>query len=345
MLELVKPRVRCLEQLERFGKFVVEPLERGYGTTLGNSLRRVLLSSLEGAAVSSVKIEGIQHEFTTLKGVADDCTEIVLNLKELAISFTEGSLDEPCSGRIEAKGEGEVTGADVQLPPGLQVVNPELHIATLTTKSASLNIELFIEKGKGYSPADKRDRTNLPIGQIPIDAIYAPIRRINYFVEPTRVGYKSDYDRLTLEIWTDGTLEPNRALTEAAKVLNGYLHLFFDFIEREEEEKKNEQAQILKKDKVLEYRTDDLDFSVRTYNCLRKAHVETLGELVQYSEADLLGIRNFGRKSLNEVLEKLASFGLKMKEGKEESVELDDELDENFNLDNEEEEADDPLNA
>lgn len=337
MLELVKAKVRCQEQLERYGKFIVEPLERGYGTTLGNSLRRVLLSSLDGAAVSSVKIEGIQHEFTTLKGVTEDCTEIILNLKELAISMTEGSLDEQKIGRIEARGEGEVTGADVQLPAGLEVVTPELHIATLTTKSANLTMELFIEKGKGYVPAEKRDRSNFQVGQIPLDAIFSPIRRVNYFVEPTRVGHKSDYDRLIMEIWTDGSIEPNRALTEAAKVLGSFLHLFFDFIEREEEEKKSEQDQVFKRDRVLEYRTDDLDFSVRTYNCLRKARIETLGELIKNSEVELLNIRNFGRKSLNEVLEKLASFGLKLKESRGDGEDLDEEIDDSFGLEQDEE--------
>lgn len=330
MPELLKPKVRCLEQRERYGKFVVEPLERGYGTTLGNALRRVLLASLEGAAISSVKIEGIQHEFTTLKGVVEDCTEIILNFKELAIAFMNGTLDEPKTGRIEAKGEGEVTGADVQLPPGLHVVNHELHIATLTSRTASLHIELIVEKGKGYAPAEKRDRASLPIGQIPIDAMFAPIRRVNYFVEPTRVGYKSDFDRLTMEMWTNGTIEPNRALTEAARILDEHLHLFFDFIQREEDERKGEQSQVLRKDRVLDYRTDDLDFSVRTANCLRRGRIETLRDLIQHTEEDLLKIRNFGRKSLNEVLEKLSTFGLKLKESKPETEEPDDDLDADF---------------
>jgi len=335
-----------LDQLEHYGKFVVEPLERGYGTTLGNSLRRVLLSSIEGAAVTSVKIEGVQHEFSTIKGVAEDCTEIILNIKDLAISVSDGALDEPTVGRIEVKGQGEVTGADVQLPQGLEVVTPETHIATLTTKSASFKMELCIEKGKGYFPVDKRDRSNLPVGQIPVDAIYTPVRRVNYFVEPTRVGHKSDYDRLTMEIWTSGAIEPNRSLTEAALILSRCLDLFLDFIEREEEEKQSEEARAMRRDKVLEYRTDDLDFSVRTYNCLRKARVETLGALIQYTEPELLVIRNFGRKSLTEVLEKLATFGLRLREDKDGLAAMEeDEASEDFSLDHEDDEVDEFLDA
>jgi len=346
MLELVKPKVRCLEHREDYGKFVVEPLERGFGVTIGNSLRRVLLSSIEGAAVTSVKIDGIPHEFTTIKGVAEDCTEIILNLKELAIAMMPGALDQPAIGRIAVKGEGEVTGADVQLPPGLEVVSPETHIATLTAKNASLNMELRIEKGKGYVPADKRDRANLPIGQIPVDAIFTPIRRVNYFVEPTRVGHKSDYDRLTMEIWTNGAISPSRAVCEAARILNRHLDLFLDFIEKEEEERLSAEALARRRNKLLECRMDDLDFSVRTYNCLRKAHIETLGQLVQYTEQELLGIRNFGRKSLNEVMEKLASYGLKLREAKEEAPPPEEEEGEDdFTLENEENEVDDFLDA
>lgn len=327
LVESVEPRIRQLESSERFGKFLVEPLEKGYGVTLGNSLRRVLLSSISGAALTTVKFEGVLHEFTTIQGVVEDCTEILLNLKELAIRVvpdaeSTGDPETTWVARVNAQGKGDVTGADIELPPQLEMCSPEVHVATLSNARAKLNLELTVETGEGYVPAQRRDRDELPIGVVPIDAIYTPIRRVNYIVEPTRLGQKTDYDRLVLDLWTNGTIEPAKAISDAAKILTDRLRLFFDFTEREEQERLLEEEEARQQDRVLEYRVEDMDFSVRTYNCLRKENVESLGELIQRSETDLMEIRNFGKKSLNEVKDKLASLHLRLKEAPQEPEEF-----------------------
>jgi len=356
-LEPMEPKIRQLEDQERFGKFLVEPLEKGYGVTLGNSLRRVLLSSIPGAALTTVKFDGALHEFSTLPGVMEDVTEIMLNLKELAVrvvpqaeepaeekepdadATAEGGDANQWTARIHAQGKGEVTGADVEVPPALEICSPEVHIATLTADDAKLDVEMIVETGVGYVPAQRRDRSELPIGTIPIDAIYTPIRRVNYVVEPTRLGQKTDYDRLVLEIWTNGTIAPAQALSEAAKILTDQLRLFFDFSEREKEEREKEQEEARRADQVLEFQVKDMDFSVRTFNCLRKENIETLGQLIQYTEEQLLDIRNFGKKSLTEVIDKLDQYGLKLKESpqeKDEFTELhEDEFDVDLELDDE----------
>ncbi len=312
MLEMVIPRIRCVRQEENYGKYVVEPMERGYGTTVGNALRRVLLSSMHGVAVTAVKIEGALHEFATLPGVVEDCTELILNLKNVAIRSQNGVLDTGRTGRITVKGEGEVTGADIQLPALLEVVTPDAHIATLSTKHAQLSVELTLESGVGYVAADRRARQAKPIGTIPIDAIFSPIRRVNYFVEPTRIRQKSDYDRLVVEVWTNGAMDPQQAISEAAKLLSQHLSLFFDFADKAEPEGVGTEMMVRERDKVLAYRIDDLDFSVRTYNCLKRDGKEILGDLIKITEVDLMRIRNFGRKSLTEVVERLGQYGLKL---------------------------------
>jgi DNA-directed RNA polymerase subunit alpha len=340
MLTILRPRIRLVLQQDRYAKFSVEPLEKGYGHTLGNALRRVLLSSIEGTAITSIQIDGVLHEFSTIPGVIEDTTEIILNLKELAIRSVNGTLESARTARIEAHGEGEVTGADIVLPPMLEVVNKEQRIATLSAKSAVLNVTLNVESGKGYQPANRQDKMHKPIGTIPIDAVFTPVRRVNYFVEPTRVGQKTDYDRLVLEIWTNGTILPADAVSQAAKILDTYLQLFFDFAEREEQERQREEVEITQKDRVLDYRIDDLDFSVRTYNCLKRESIETLEDLVRRTEHDLMNIRNFGKKSLTEVKEKLMALGLLLREPPmDEEYEEDEE--EGFpQLDSEDEDED-----
>lgn len=342
-LEPLEPKIRQLEDEDRFGKFLVEPLEKGYGVTLGNSLRRVLLTSIPGAALTTVRFDGALHEFSTLPGVVEDITEIMLNLKELAVRVVPpgeaGSTgDDPDSelnewtARIQAQGKGEVTGADVETPPALEICSPEVHLATLTADDAKLDVELTIETGIGYVPAQRRDRSELPLGTIPIDAIYTPIRRVNYVVEPTRLGQKTDYDRLVIEIWTNGTIAPAHALSQAAKILTDHLRLFFDFSERQEEERREYEQEKRDKDKVLEKTIEDLEFSVRTFNCLRKEKIETLGQLTEYTQEQLLDIRNFGKKSLTEVIDKLAEYGLSLKESPKETDEFSELHEDEFAL-------------
>jgi len=314
--DFVEAKIRQLERGDRFGKFLIEPLEKGYGVTLGNSLRRVLLSSIQGAAIATVKIEGVLHEFSTIPGMVEDVTELILNLKELSIRVNSGgdlAADQSWTLRLSAQGKGEVTGADIELPPDLEMCSPEVHLATLTQVKAKLELELTVERGIGFVPAQRRDRGELPIGCIPIDAIYTPIRRINYVVEPTRLGQKTDYDRLVFEVWTNGTVEPAKAISDGAKILTDQLKLFFDFTEREEQERQFEEEEARQQDRVLEYKVEDMDFSVRTYNCLRKENIDSLGQLILLSEDELMKIRNFGRKSLNEVIDKLGKFNLHLK--------------------------------
>ena len=302
-----------------FGKFVVEPLERGYGTTLGSALRRVLLSSIPGAALKTVRIEGVLHEFSTIPGVVEDTTDLLLNMKEIAFSITPGTedraADEPREVTLYRKGLGEVTAADIELPPDIEIANPDHHIATLTSDSSLLDMKMEVQLGTGFLPAEQQDRTRMPIGTIPIDSIFTPVRHVTYRVDPTRVGSATDLDRLTLEVRTNGTISPHEAISDAAKILDRYLILFFDFGEAEEHGIFSDHLGALVPG--AERRIKDLGFSVRTFNCLRKVGISTVGELVAHSESELIAIKNFGRKSLNEVKDKLSEMGLSLRESGE----------------------------
>jgi len=305
----VQPRIKVLQQSERYGKFAVEPLDKGYGHTLGASLRRVLLTSIEGVAVTAVQVQGVQHEFSTMPGVAEDMMEVVLNLKEIAIKSLNGRLEGPVTARIDKQGEGRITGADVQLPPGLQIVSPEKPIATLSRADARFDAVLTIESGKGYVPSGMQERSKT-IGTLPIDAIYSPVARVNYFVEPTRVGQQTELDRLVIEITTNGALQPGAALGQAARVMTEYLHLFFEVGGQTEVAFDGADSQ---DGRARDVKIDDLDFSVRTYNCLKRQGIETLDELRNYTPEELMNIRNFGSKSYDEVVEKLQEYGFEMR--------------------------------
>lgn len=311
MIEIEKPNIEITELSEdgSYGKFVVEPLERGFGTTMGNSLRRVLLSSLPGTAVSSIKVDGALHEFTTLTGVKEDLVEIVLNLKGLNLQM-EG--DEPKTLVINAQGEGVVKSGDIIADADVEIKNPDHHIATLN-EDAKLYMEINIEKGRGYVPAERNKKPGQPIGIIPVDSIFSPIRRVNYNVENTRVGQVTDFDKLTLEVWTNGTIRADEATSLAAKIMSEHLSLFVDLtahlneleimVEKEEDEK----------EKVLEMTIEELDLSVRSYNCLKRAGINTVQELIQRTEEDMMKVRNLGKKSLEEVNNKLAALNLSLK--------------------------------
>jgi DNA-directed RNA polymerase subunit alpha len=313
LVDSLNPKVERIDDGSdpRYGKFVIEPLERGYGATIGSSLRRVLLSSIQGAAVTNVRIEGVLHEFSTIPGVVEDTTELLLNVKELALRIADGEVgpgDEPYRLRIERKGRGELTAADIETPPEVEVVNRDLHLATLDSPDASLAMELEVERGTGYVPAGEREGHGAAIGTIPVDAVFGPVRKVGFRVEPTRVGHLTDFDRLILEVTTNGTISPADAISEAAKILDRYLILFFDFAEQEQERAVEELDAA--RQRTLEMSVESLDFSVRTSNCLRKEQIRTVGELVARSEDDLMRVRNFGRKSLDEVKEKLATLGM-----------------------------------
>ena len=310
MVEIEKPRIECIENPgdNSYGKYVVEPLERGYGTTLGNSLRRILLSSLPGTAVTSIKIAGVQHEFTTIPGVKEDVTEIVLNVKSIiAKLYSEGVK----TVYIEANGECEVTAGDIKSDGEVEILNPDLHIATLGP-DASLNMELTLSHGRGYVPADKNKTPQTVIGVIPVDSIYTPVRKVNYTVENTRVGDATDYDKLTLEIWTDGTISAKEAVSLAAKILNRQLNHFVELSDEvnatEIMEKKEESG----KDKVLEMTIEELDLSVRAFNCLKRAGVNSVGDLINKSPEEMMKVRNLGKKSLEEVMSKLEALGFNL---------------------------------
>jgi len=309
MLEIEKPKIECVEADDRYGKFVVEPLERGYGITLGNSLRRVLLSSLPGAAITSIKVDGVLHEFSTVPGVVEDVSEIILNLKGLALKINS---DEPQTIRVEAQGEKEVKAGDIIVNPDVEVLNPDMHIATVMDGS-SLNIEMTAEKGRGYIPANKNKKPGQVIGVIPIDSIFTPVHKVNYSVEDTRVGQVTNYDKLTLELWTDGSINPREALSLAAKILTEHLNLFLgltDYIENIGTimvQKKEEE------NKLLEMSIEELDLSVRSYNCLKRAGINSVEDLTKRSEDDMMKVRNLGKKSLEEVRNKLNSLGLDFK--------------------------------
>lgn len=305
-----QPRIRVLQQTENYGKFAVEPLDKGYGHTLGASLRRVLLSSIEGVAITAVQVQGVQHEFSTLPGVVEDMMDIVLNLKGISIKSFNGRLEGPVAARIDKQGEGRITGADVQLPPNLQIMSLEKPIATLSRADARFDAVLTIESGKGYVPSGMQERSKT-IGTIPIDAIYSPISRVNYYVEPTRVGQQTELDRLVIEISTNGALAPGTALAQAAQIMTHYLHLFAE-VEGQAEYMPLEGTGV-DAGRARDIKIDDLDFSNRTYNCLKRQGIESLDELRNYPEEELMNIRNFGSKSLEEVRDKLREYGFELR--------------------------------
>jgi len=313
MIEIEKPKIECVELSDGYGKFVVEPLERGFGTTLGNSLRRVLLSSLPGVAASSVKIDGVLHEFSTIEGVKEDVTEIILNIKELRVKlFSEGSK----KIIVDAYGECEVTAADLIAGSDVEIVNPELHIAQLGA-GARLYMEIIIEHGRGYVSAEKNKRPDMPIGQIAIDSIFTPIRKVNFRVEDTRVGQITDYDMLTLEVWTDFSVKPDEAVSLAAKILAEHLRLFINLTDNVHGVEIMVEKEEDKKEKILEMTIEELDLSVRSYNCLKRAGINTVEELVQRNEEEMMKVRNLGRKSLEEVQLKLSGLGLSLRQNED----------------------------
>ena len=319
MFDFQKPKIEIAEISEdkKYGRFVVEPLERGYGTTLGNSLRRIMLSSLPGVAVSQVKIEGVLHEFSSIPGVKEDVTEIVMNIKELAIR-NNSSSDEPKVAYIEFEGEGVVTAADIQADSDIQILNPDLVIANLNGGADSkLYMELTITKGRGYVSSDKNKSEDVPIGVIAVDSIYTPVERVNLLVENTRVGQVTDYDKLTLDVFTNGTLEPDEAVSLAAKVLSEHLSLFIDLSEAAQTADIMIEKEDNAKEKVLEMNIDELELSVRSYNCLKRAGINTVEELTNRTPEDMMKVRNLGRKSLEEVLAKLKELGLQLNQSEE----------------------------
>ena len=314
MFDFNKPKIQITEMSDdkRYGKFVVEPLERGYGITLGNSLRRIMLSSLPGAAVSQVKIDGVLHEFSSIPGVKEDMTEIIMNLKNMANKNTSDSA-EPKNAYIEFDGEGVVKGADIQADQDIEILNPDQVIATLNGGAGcKFNAELTITKGRGYVSSDKGKTDDMPIGVIAVDAIYTPVERVNMTVENTRVGQVTDFDKLTLDIYTNGTLDADEAVSLAAKVLSEHLSLFIDLSESAKTAEVMIEKEDNEKEKVLEMNIDELELSVRSYNCLKRAGINTVEELCNRTSDDMMKVRNLGRKSLEEVLAKLKELGLQL---------------------------------
>ena len=317
MVEIEKPKIEIVEISEdnRYGKFICEPLERGYGTTFGNSLRRILLSSLQGAAITAIRIDGVLHEFSTIPGVRDDVTNIILNLKSLCLKMY---TDEPKTIRLDVDGAKEVTAADITVDSDIEILNPELHIATLND-DGSLHMEMTVERGRGYVPADKNKKVDHVIGVIPIDSIFSPILRVNYSVADTRVGNVTDYDKLTLEVWTDGSIRPEEALSKAAGILIMHLKLFQNMAGMEEEGETETETFLEPQEndtaKVLEMTIEDLDLSVRSYNCLKRANINTVADLTEKTEDEMIKVRNLGRKSLEEVKKKLQELNLSLSQG------------------------------
>jgi len=313
MIEIEKPRIECVDVTDRYGKLIVEPLERGYGITLGNSLRRILLSSLPGVAVTSVRIEGVLHEFSTIPGVVEDVTDIILNLKGLLCKL---HTDGPKVVRIEAEGEGEVTGEDVKTGPDVEILNPSHHIATLEP-DGRLYMDITLAKGRGYVSAEQNKTENQAIGVIPVDSNFSPVVKVNYTVEDTRVGQRTDYDRLILEVWTNGTIGPKEATSLAAKIMSEHLALFIGLTETTDNVEimveKTEEA----KNRILEMTIEELDLSVRSYNCLKRAGINTVEDLTKRTEEDMMKVRNLGKKSLEEVQQKMAALGLSMRSSRE----------------------------
>ncbi|MCI8700144.1 MAG: DNA-directed RNA polymerase subunit alpha [Clostridia bacterium] len=315
MIEFEKPNIECLEidNTKNYAKFVCEPLERGYGVTIGNSLRRILLSSLTGCAITSVKIEGVLHEFSSIPNVVEDVPEIIVNLKNVRLKFNE---NEEKTLRINFKGEGEVTAADIETDGTVEIMNPELHIATIS-EGGKLNMEMTADMGRGYTPADKNKKPDQDISVLPVDSIYTPVKKVNYQIKNTRVGQMVDYDKLIIEIWTDGSLKAHEALSLAAKVMTSHLNIFIDLSEAT----RNTQVMIEKeesqKEKVLETSIEELELSVRSFNCLKRAGIATVEDLISRSEYDMMKVRNLGKKSLDEVIAKLHSLGLGFAEEEE----------------------------
>ena len=308
MIEFEKPNIKCLEidDEKKYAKFVCEPLERGYGITIGNSLRRILLSSLPGCAIKSVKIDGAQHEFTTIPNVVEDVPEIILNLKMVRIKMDK---NEEKTLRINFEGEGEVKAGDIITDGTVEILNPDLHIATVS-KGGKLNMEMCADMGRGYNTAEKNKTPNQPIGVIAIDSIYSPVKKVNYSVENTRVGQMVDYDKLTIELWTDGSLEPYEALSLAAKVLTEHLKLFVDLSETAKNTQIMIEKEENKKEKILEMPIEELELSVRSFNCLKRSGISTVEDLANKTEADMMKVKNLGKKSLEEVIAKLHELGL-----------------------------------
>ena len=318
MFDFERPNIEVAEISEdkKYGRFVVEPLERGYGITLGNSLRRIMLSSLPGAAVSQVKIDGVLHEFSSIPGVKEDVTEIIMNIKNLAIRNTS-ETNEPKTAYIDFEGEGVIKASDLQVDQDIEILNPDLVIATLSGKETKLYMELTITKGRGYVSADKNKHDDLPIGVIAIDSIYTPVERVNVTVENTRVGQITDFDKLTLDVFTNGTLVPDEAVSLAAKVLSEHLSLFIDLSENARTAEVMVETKDDEKEKVLIMSIDELELSVRSYNCLKRAGINTVEELTNKTPEDMMKVRNLGRKSLEEVLAKLKELGLQLSPGEE----------------------------
>ena len=306
MIEFEKPNITKVDESTNYGKFVVEPLERGYGTTLGNSLRRILLSSLPGAAVSSIQIDGVLHEFSTIDGVLEDVTQIILNIKKLALKM---NTDEDKNIEIDVNGPAKVTAADIVADPDVEVLNPEQYICTVAD-GGHFHVRMTGKKGRGYVAADQNKSDDMPIGVLPIDSIFTPISRVNYQVESTRVGRRNDFDKLTLDVWTTGSISPREAISLAAKIMTEHLDIFVNLTD----EAKNAEIMVEKeethKEKMLEMPIEELDLSVRSYNCLKRAGINTVQELTNKTEADMMKVRNLGRKSLEEVKNKLADLGL-----------------------------------
>ena len=312
--DLIKPRGLVVDKdalTDTYGKFVAEPLERGFGITIGNSLRRVLLSSLQGAAITSVRIEGVEHEFTTIPEVVEDVTDIILNLKEVLL---RSDTLEPKTLRIEADGPKEITAKDIITDPAVEVLNPDHHICTIS-QGGKVRMEMVCKKGRGYVPADQNKTEGDPIGTIPIDSLFSPVKKVNYNVTNARVGQRTDYDRLILEMWTDGSVSPQDALAYAAKIIKDQLSIFINFDETEEPAPYEMPEEGVEQDKLYETllrSVDELELSVRSANCLQNANIKTIGDLVQKTEAEMLKTKNFGRKSLKEIKEILAEMGLSL---------------------------------
>ena len=312
MIEFEKPNIECLEvdDNNNYAKFVCEPLERGYGVTIGNSLRRILLSSLTGCALTSVKIEGVLHEFSSIPNVVEDVPEIIVNLKNVRLKFTE---NEEKVMRINFKGEGEVTAGDIITDGTVEILNPDLHIATVA-EGGQLIMELTADMGRGYSPSEKNKKPNQDISVLPIDSIYTPVKKVNYQVKNTRVGQMVDYDKLIIEVWTDGSLKAHEALSLAAKVMTGHLELFIDLSEATKNTQVMIEKEESKKEKVLETSIEELELSVRSFNCLKRVGISTVEDLTNRSENDMMKVRNLGKKSLDEVIAKLHSLGLNFRQ-------------------------------
>ncbi len=315
MIEFEKPNIKCLEmdEAKNYAKFVCEPLERGYGITIGNSLRRILLSSLPGSAITSVKMDGVLHEFATIPNVVEDVPEIIINLKNVSLK-QDGNEEKTL--RVDFKGPGELKAGDIITDGTIEVLNPDLHIATVS-EGGHLIMELTADKGRGYNNAEKNKKSEQVLGVLPIDSIYTPVKKVNYAVENTRVGQMVDYDKLTIEVWTNGSLKPDEALSLAAKVMTGHLELFIDLSEATKNTQVMIEKEESKKEKVLEMSIEDLELSVRSFNCLKRAGISTVEDLTNKTESDMMKVRNLGKKSLDEVTNKLYSLGLEFAKDEE----------------------------